>query len=299
MSKGPFVTKLDLSKARKLRAALEERGFALSQPAYTLFAGRKPGVSCTLYESGKLVVQGKEMGEFIEFFLEPEILETVGYGYESLEIDRSPRMGSDEAGKGDFFGPLVVASLFAEGDGVTELVDLGVTDSKRIADDKVIRLARKLRATYPFHVLRLMPTKYNELYDKFGNLNLLLAWAHAAALESLYEKTKCSFALVDQFAREHVLEKMVARRGLAIQLTQRTKAESDPVVAAASILARAGFLEGLDELSRGCGTTLPKGAGSPVIRAARSLYLQAGPDLFPSIAKIHFKTYRETVDSGS
>jgi len=289
----PFVTELDLSKAKLLRDGLEERGFDLSRPPYTLFAAKKKGVSCTLYESGKLVVQGKEMSDFIQFYLEPEILESVGYGYATLDVDLSPRMGGDEAGKGDFFGPLCVAALFAEGEEIERLCSMGVTDSKAISDRKIRQLAPQIRSSFSHHILRLMPKKYNELYAKFGNLNQMLAWTHAAALDSLHAKTGCSFALIDQFARPEVLERMVAKRGLAIRLEQRTKAESDPVVAAASILARASFLEGLDELGRAIGTTLPKGAGSPVLQAARLLWAKEGAAPFNSIAKLHFKTYEQ------
>lgn len=295
MSNSSFVTQLDLSKAKALRDGLEERGFDLSQPPYTLFSGRKPGVSCTLYNSGKLVVQGREMAEFIEFFLEPEILESIVYTAAAapLDLDLSPRMGGDEAGKGDFFGPLCVAALFAEGAGIEQLIALGVADSKSLTDRKVLELAKKLRTQFPHQVLRLMPQKYNELYPKFGNLNLLLAWAHAAALGDLHKKCGCTFALIDQFARPEVLERMVAKRGLSIQVVQRTKAESDPVVAAASILARAAFLEGLEELGRACGTPLPKGAGAPVVQTARALFRKEGVAPFPMIAKLHFKTYLE------
>lgn len=293
MLTGPFVTQLDLTVAERLRAGLIERGFTLSQPAHTLFSGRKSGVTCTLYKSGKLVVQGKEMGEFIEFFLEPEILERLSYTAGHLEQDQGARIGGDEAGKGDFFGPLVVAALFADTEGIQLLWEWGIRDSKTMSDERIRALAKQIRGRFPHQILRLNPLKYNELYEKFGNLNAMLAWAHAAALSSLQEKTGCTRAIVDQFANAHVLERAVKRKAPGIALEQRVRGESDIVVAGASILARAAFVEGLEELSAACGASLPKGAGTPVLKAGRLLFKRGGPPLLRTIAKTHFKTYGE------
>lgn len=293
MPSGPFVTQLDLTLAGRLRAGLEERGFSLSQPAHTLFSGRKSGITCTLYTSGKLVVQGKEMQEFIEFFLEPEILERLSYTAGHLEQDQGARMGGDEAGKGDFFGPLVIAAVFANAEGIELLWEWGVKDSKQMGDKRICELSKQIRSRFSYHILRLNPIKYNELYEKFGNLNTLLAWGHAATLASLQEKTGCTRAIVDQFASPHVLERAVQRKAPGIALEQRTKGESDIVVAAASILARCSFVEGLEELSTACGTPLPKGAGSPVLTTGRLLFKKGGPPLLRTVAKTHFKTYGE------
>jgi ribonuclease HIII len=120
-----FVAEIDLKLADKLREDLIERGFELSQPAHTLFAAQKKGVSCTLYTSGKLTVQGKEMEEFITFYLEPEILKNVTYSYPEVGVDFTPRIGIDEAGKGDFFGPLCIAGVQADEAKIKELLALG------------------------------------------------------------------------------------------------------------------------------------------------------------------------------
>jgi ribonuclease HIII len=293
MPPGPFVTQLDLNLAERLRLGLEERGFALSQPAHTIFSARKTGITCTLYTSGKLVVQGKEMQEFIEFFLEPEILERLTYTQGHLEQDQGARMGGDEAGKGDFFGPLVIAAVFADAEGIQLLWEWGVKDSKKMGDKRICELAKQIRNRFPHHVLRLNPVKYNELYEKFGNLNTLLAWAHAATLASLQEKTGCTRAIVDQFASPYVLERAVQRKSPGIFLEQRVGGESDIVVAAASILARCSFVEAIDELGTACGTPLPKGASSLVVKTARLLFSKGGPPLLRTIAKTHFKTYNE------
>src|SRR5690348_5948122 len=97
-----FTTKIDLSLAPKLEEDLKAQGFILSKPPYTLFSAKKKGVSCTLYESGSLMVQGKEMDSFMEFYLEPEILHSFTYSHPEAHLDLKPHIGMDEAGKGDF-----------------------------------------------------------------------------------------------------------------------------------------------------------------------------------------------------
>jgi ribonuclease HIII len=289
----PFVVNIDLQLVDKLRQLLEEQGFALTTAPHAIFSAKKRGVSCTLYESGKLVVQGKEMAPFIEFYLEPEILGHFAFTHQTALLDLMPRIGSDEAGKGDFFGPLCVAGLFAEGKDIERLVTMGVRDSKSLSDKKIISLAAQLQRDYAHHIIRITPTKYNELYPKFRNLNFMLAWAHAAVLQDLRERTQCPLAIIDKFADESVLERALERKGVIIQAQQKTKAESDPVVAGASILARAAFVQGIDKLGEEFHITLPKGANSEVYRVGKLLVAKHGPEILSHVAKTHFKTYRE------
>ncbi len=294
--KSTYVMKMDLALAEKLRAGLLEQGFELAQPAYTEFQAKKKGVSCTLYTSGKLVVQGKDKGDFIQFYLEPEILKTFSYGYEeelSTSPDPTPRIGIDESGKGDFFGPLTIAGVYAGNDMIGKLQDIGIRDSKTLSDTKILKYAKAIRALVPYAVVRIGPRKYNELYKKFGNLNKLLAWGHATAIEELMAKTKCNNVLVDKFAEEYVVEMALKRKGLNPQLHQRHKAEDDPVVAAASILARAAFVEGLAILGKEVGSNLPKGANPRVIGVGRALVAKHGLEILETVGKVHFKTYRD------
>ena len=197
-----FTAKIDLKLAEKLLSELPAQGFELTKPPYTVFAAKKKGVSCTLYESGNLVVQGKEMQEFIEFYLEPEILHEFQFSHPEAHLNLTPHIGLDEAGKGDFFGPLCIGAVYADGEGIQKLHQMGVKDSKRFSDESILKLARKIRAAYPYVVIRLFPQKYNELYGKFNNLNRLLGWAHATALGDLSEKTLCKKAILDQFAEK-------------------------------------------------------------------------------------------------
>lgn len=286
----PFVVQLESSLHEKLRKELISQEFDLHQPPYTLFQGRKPGITCTLYASGKLVIQGKNAPSFIQFYIEPELLGTFGYGYEAELIDRTPRIGVDEAGKGDFFGPLCIAGVYAGEKEFAELLKIGVKDSKRISDPAILKMAKQIQASIPHHVICLLPEKYNHLYSQFGNLNSLLAWGHAAVIETLSQKTGCKTALIDQFSHLPLVENALKRKSLDLNFTKKTKAESDPVVAAASILARAAFLTGLAKLSEQMGITLPKGASSAVIAAGKKLLKEKGIASFDQVAKKHFKT---------
>ncbi|MCH9628022.1 MAG: Ribonuclease HIII [Chlamydiales bacterium] len=287
-----YVIQFDLALTEKLQKGLKEQGFELSQPLYTLFQGKKKGVVCTLYTSGKLVIQGGGMKEFIEFYLEPEVLGVFNYGYESPSSaqDLTPHIGVDESGKGDFFGPLCIAGVYADSKTIPELEKIGVKDSKKLKDLQIVQIAAKIRKKYPFHVVRIGPKRYNELYEKFGNLNLLLGWGHATVIEQMLEKTGCSQVIIDQFAAEHVVEKALGRKGKEVQLIQRTKGEQDLVVAAASILARAAFVEGIEKLEKEMQQKLPKGASTMTIEAGKKLVQAHGNAILKHVGKLHFKT---------
>lgn len=288
-----FVTKIDLSLAEKIKNDLIDQGFALSTPAYTIFAAKKPGISCTLYTSGKLMVQGKNKNDFISFYLEPEILKDLSFSHPETLIDMHARIGIDEAGKGDFFGPLCIAGVYADEKGIKKLLDLGVRDSKRMGDRAITTLASEIRTLFPHTVIRLFPQKYNELYGKFHNLNRLLAWGHATAIEELHQKTGCQKAIIDQFGSENLVLDALSRKKLQLDLTQRHYGEEDPVVAAASLLARSAFVSGIDDLGKMAGITLPKGANSQVLKAGKEIVAKGGRELLAKVGKLHFKTSGE------
>jgi ribonuclease HIII len=290
-----FVATIDLALASKLQSDLQEQGFTLTKPPYTLFSAQKSGVSCTLYTSGKLTVQGKQKDDFIAFYLEPEILQSIAYTYPEVGVDMTPHIGVDEAGKGDFFGPLCIAGVQASEEGIKKLLKIGVKDSKQMGDKAIIAMAAKIRAEFPHTVIRIFPEKYNEMYSSFKNLNRLLAWGHSTAIAELVEKTGCRQALIDQFSKEDLVGAALKKKNLSLTLKQRPKAEEDPVVAAASILARAAFVSGIETLSQEVGFELPKGASTLVIAAGRKLMKKVGGDKFGRFAKLHFKTYQEVL----
>ena len=285
------------AQADRLREVLEERGYEFEEKPHTLYAAKKGKLNVAVYAKGpKVLIQGKETEDFITFLLEPEILGEARLGYEE-ELDPemfAPHFGIDESGKGDYFGPLVIAGAYTDAAVARALKTAGVMDSKRISSARRIReLAAKIREVpgIATSVVAIGPERYNQMFGSFGNLNRLLAWGHAKVIENLAaQRPSCPRALSDQFARPEVLARALKQQGVNIQLDQRTKGESDIAVAAASILARERFIDWIDKTSSAGGVTLPLGASAAVIDAAREIVSQHGLEALSKVAKLHFKT---------
>ncbi|HLW36276.1 MAG TPA: ribonuclease HIII [Chthoniobacterales bacterium] len=284
-------------QATKLRALLEELGFEFSPKQYTIFFAQKNKLTVAVYEKGpKALIQGKGVEDFVQFELEPKILGEAKLGYEEVHSPEmfEPHFGVDESGKGDFFGPLVIAGVYVDPGIARKLIEAGVQDSKRISSDSRIRaLADAIRKTSMglSDVVLIGPAKYNELYEKFGNLNKLLAWGHARVIENLLgKKPDCPRSLSDQFADARLIEQSLIRHAKKIEIQQRPRAESDIAVAAASILAREGFVNWMDREGKKLGLRLERGASPAVKATAQKLVESKGPDVLRQLAKIHFRT---------
>ncbi len=228
--------------------------------------------------------------------MQAEILGEARLGYEEVHTPEmfEPHFGIDESGKGDFFGPLVIAGAYTDRESTRALLEAGVMDSKRIKSRARIQsLAAAIRRTpgVELAVVRIGPERYNDLYESFGNLNDLLAWGHAKVIEELSGRVpQCRRALSDQFANPRVLQRQLDKKGLAIDLQQRTKAESDVAVAAASIVARERFLDWMERAGEQWALDLPLGAGPPVLEAGRAFLSAHGAEHLGKVAKLHFKT---------
>jgi len=204
------------------------------------------------------------------------------------ESENDGHIGVDESGKGDFFGPLVIASCYVGPEHLAELD--GVKDSKKLTDPMSIRLAAQIKRVCPHSVIAIGPAKYNELYEKFRNLNRLLAWGHARAIENALELKPCKLVISDQFADPAGLKRQLFDKGREVELRSMVRAESDIAVAAASILARAEFLHRLKKLGDDFGVELPKGASPQVIAAGKRFVAKHGGGELRQVAKLHFKT---------
>lgn len=201
------------------------------------------------------------------------------------------RIGSDESGKGDYFGPLVIGAVYVDGQTEAQLVNLGVRDSKLLPDYRILTMAEAIKITSPYFVVSIGPKTYNEMYEKFQNLNRLLAWGHARCLEKVLEMVSCDLAIADQFGNESYLLNALLEKGRQVKLEQRPRAESDIAVAAASILARADFVKRMEQLSKRVGKVLPKGASdSSIVTIGREIVGQGGQSALAEVAKMHFKT---------
>lgn len=295
-----YTCKLTAEQAAQLEAYLLERDYEMREVPHTRFAGHRDKLNVNFYNSGKLLVQGRGTREFVEFVLEPEILKEARLGYEA-EINPDfirPRLGVDESGKGDFFGPLVVAGVYVNESVVRYWQEKGIKDSKRVTSDKRIgELAKIIRETPGciWTVVPIGPEAYNRMHNKMRTVNKMLAWGHARVIENLMKRRvemvpPPERAISDQFARsKSIVANALMELGRGIELIQRHKAEDDLAVAGASILARHEFVQKMAKLSEKVDKTLPKGGGTLVDITARELVSQQGEAVLGQVAKVHFR----------
>lgn len=296
-----YTSKLTDAQATALENYVREEGFTFREVPYAKFAAEKNKTNVVFYQSGKLVVQGKGTQEFVEFVLEPQILQEVKLGYETVLNPEllAPRIGVDESGKGDFFGPMCIAGVYVNESVIAAWKEAGIRDSKNISSDRrIAELAELIRKT-PGCVYSTVPIgneAYNRLYHTMGSVNLVLAWGHARVIENLMGNVaKMSpppvRAISDQFAYDKAtVGKALMKLGRSIELVQRHKAEEDIAVAAASILARNEFVTRLAALSKQYDMILPKGASSAVDAAAKEFLGKYGVENLATVAKMHFRT---------
>jgi len=296
-----YTCKLTDDQASALKTLLEQRHYRFREVPYARFAAEKDKTNVVFYESGKLVIQGKTTQEFVEFVLEPEILKEARLGYETVLNPELllPRLGVDESGKGDFFGPLCIAGVYVNADVITAWKDRGIRDSKNISSDRRIKeLAELIRQT-PGCVTTVVPIgneAYNRLYFKMRSVNTLLAWGHARVIENLMAqrhrmRPPPARAISDQFASDKAtVAKALMSLGREIELVQKHRAEEDLAVAAASILARDEFVTRLGGLEKQFEMKLPRGASAAVDAAAKEFLTKQGAENLPKVAKMHFRT---------
>ncbi len=264
----------------------------------TLYAKEKHG-------KRKLCVQGAKAEDFVLFVLEPRVLGGASLGYERVLNPEAfaPHAGSDESGKGDYFGPLVVCCAYTDGKLSAEMEALGVKDCKQMSDASVLTVGAKLRKLLGptgYALVKFGPAAYNRAYAKFKNINRMLAWAHAVAIEELLEKRPgCPRVVIDQFARsEDVILRALKPRGKKATIDQHHKAESDIAVAAASVIAREIFLRDMQKMSEEVfgppaedRENVPIGSSDPRVKAtAEKMVLKEGPVWLMNHCKAHFQT---------
>jgi len=209
-----------------------------------------------------------------------------------VRLDIWPIIGVDESGKGDFFGPLVIAGVLVPEEAVSGLAALDVRDSKTIANKKLISIAGEIRRRFEHDIVVINPEKYNQLYARIGNLNKLLGWGHARVIENILQRQPVPAAISDKFGHERFIQNSLQKMGKSIEIIQAVRGEAHPAVAAASILARAEFLSRMESLSGKIGVQLPRGASNSVDEAGLALVRVRGPQILEQVAKVHFKNYK-------
>jgi ribonuclease HIII len=295
-----YTCRLTDAQAKSLEDHLRNTDFRFREVPYARFAAEKEKINVVFYESGKLVLQGKGTQDFVEFVLEPKILQEVKLGYETVLNPQllDPRIGVDESGKGDFFGPLCIAGVYINQSVINAWKGAGIRDSKKISGDHRIAELAKLIRTTPGCVHTVVPIgneAYNRLYAKLRSVNAMLAWGHARVIENLmalaYQMNPPPVrAISDQFAHDKaVVAKALMSLGRGIELVQRHRAEEDLAVAAASILARNEFVSRLAALSKKYGVEFPKGASATADVVAKDWVANYGADKLKEVAKTHFR----------
>lgn len=292
---GIYSAKVDKGKVEPLREFFKSKGCGIEPKQYAYFSAKCADFAAAFYESGKFVIQGKNTDAVVKeacsrFGLPLPKTEAAQTEQADIEIPER-HIGTDESGKGDFFGPLVIAGVLVDKDSSEKLAALGVKDSKKLDDKKITALADEIKKTCTHSVVTINPKKYNELYSSFKNLNKLLAWGHSRAIENILAKEDCDFALSDKFGDERLIQNALMQKGRKITLEQRVRGESDIAVAAASILARAEFVRRMEALNSSYGIFFPKGASEKVIEQGIEFARKHSAERLCEVSKTHFKTF--------
>ncbi|MBK8943995.1 MAG: ribonuclease HIII [Ignavibacteriae bacterium] len=206
-------------------------------------------------------------------------------------------IGTDETGKGDFFGPLIIAGFYVNEEIQNFLINLGVKDSKELADTKIDEIAKIIKSKFPknYSIVIINPEKYNQLYDEFKNLNKILNWAHSKVIENLYETFQPETVIIDQFSKTPInisLKNNFAK----VNFVQIPKAEKYVGVAAASILARNELNKWFNKKNHE-GIPVLKGASTEVENSAKIITVKFGIQILNKISKVHFKTTKKIFEN--
>ncbi|MFH1422444.1 MAG: ribonuclease HIII [Planctomycetota bacterium] len=285
--KSHIVTFLTPTEADELKKELESDNYIFSGNALTIFSAKNLNINVAYYKSGKLLVQGQEIDVFLDRYLKHRIASKY----------KEPVIGTDESGKGDYFGPLVVAAVSCDWKSAEKFVELSVQDSKNLSDNSIMVAAAKIQSIAPHAVVTINPARYNELWRNMRNVNKILAWAHARAIENLLEKQHANTVIADQFGHERLVKNALLGKGKKVNLVQRSHGEEELPVAAASVVARALFLSGLKQLSQKFGVEFPKGAAIGIEEVAKEFTKKHSTSLLSQVAKLHFKTTSRVVNA--
>ncbi|MCI9279579.1 MAG: ribonuclease HIII [Bacilli bacterium] len=301
-----IVFKVSENIKKKMMAYYEDKKREKTPP-YAIFQADEADTIITLYESGKAMFQGVSADIDANLWIEME----KKLNNRIIDIDEKKKekekykenleyfysistIGSDEVGTGDYFGPIVVTATFVSKDKIDLMNDLGVKDSKKITDDKIIKIAPTLIKEIPYVTFILNNKEYNAYQKKGYNMNKIKAILHNKVLYALThkeEKYPYDKIVVDQFVYPRkYFEHIIDAKDKVMNITFTTKAESKCAsVAAASIISRYIFLKQMDDLGKDVGLDLPKGANDSVDSVGKDIVLKYGLEKLDTIAKLNFK----------
>lgn len=285
-----YTQKINSKQAQDIKSLLSQLGASFDTVQYSNWRAKTASYQAIYYTSGKLLIQGKDVDNIAKKIDEILGLKTIAKEEKETTILAEKYIGTDESGKGDFFGPLVVAGVQVDNTNKQKFIDLGIKDSKKLDDKKILQMANIIKANAMHSVVVMTPVKYNELYNNFKNLNKLLAWGHARAIENILEKSPCDYALADKFGDESLIQNALMNKGKNITLKQMVRAEADIAVAAASVLARAEFVKRMSDMEQKYEMPFQKGASEKVVMQAKNFVKTYSFNRLNEVAKMHFKT---------
>ncbi len=268
------VLKFPVELAPLFERTLKELGLQKEENSNVVFSYKGEDVKVVFYPTGTLLLQGK--GD-LERFAEKLVSNL------PLEVDY---IGTDEAGKGDLFGPLVVCGFALTSKVAKEVLKLGVRDSKSVPSESLQGIAEHLMEFGLHRCTVIMPEAYNAIYREFQNLNKILSLAHSTVVDTLHLETGLKRAVVDRFMKGSFIDCFL---NSPVEVKEETKAEKYPAVAAASIIARYIYLKKLKELSKVVGVQLPAGSGNEAKRVFQELRSKFDSKVLKKVAKLHFK----------
>jgi ribonuclease HIII len=277
--------KINLTKEPFVKRELDQIGFTFLPTQHAFWRATHGEATVTFYHSGRLLIQGKHVDGIINFLIGIGIIPIPDPNH---HYDRW--VGTDESGKGDYFGPLTVAAVLVKKDIEDTLIHMGVKDSKRLSNPTIKALADKIKLLCPHATAVFKLPEYNTFYAKIGNLNRILGIGHARVINNILKNHSCDYAICDKFGNEKHIKTAMPPHLKALKLIQRTHAEDDTAVAAASILARDEYVKRLEALSAKFSITLPPGASQKVIETGREFVQRYGAEKLREVAKFHFGT---------
>ena len=303
------ITLKTCQKTQKMMDEFYEEMKREKTPQYALFQADDGDTVVTLYTSGKAVFQGKDADIASEYWIETEKINSGTVCYTNSDTKEKKTLkdkekintsiyhnvnsvGSDEVGTGDYFGPIVVSSTYVTKDDVAYLDELGVMDSKKITDDKILKIAPLIAKRVKYKSMILSNTEYNKYQGKGYNMNKIKAIMHNKVLYQMIheENPKYDYIIVDEFARENKYYDYIKESpNIQKDITFMTKAEDKCLsVACASIISRYLFLKEFDKLCDSLHLPLPKGAGTEVDNIGKEIVQEYGREKLYEVAKINF-----------
>lgn len=281
-------------------------------PPYAVFQADDGDTVVTLYESGKCVFQGHDADLSSDFWIETEKINSgkavTTDSREKKEKEKKEKVipirinsiGSDEVGTGDYFGPIVVTASYVSRENIDFLLDLGVKDSKKMTDDKILKIVPEIIKKIPYQTFILKNEEYNSYKMKNMNMNQMKAILHNKVLFEIKSKGySYDYIVVDQFENPHAYFKHIYTTPKKVtDIFFLTKAEDQCLsVACSSMISRYIFLKEMDRLSHELGVILPKGANPMVDETAIAIVKKYGKDKLNSIAKLNFKNTEKILSS--